>query len=172
MQISHASDFVFHNMKGGCDCSKHFLPSIFEMSTSLRPTVKFSWQWKGPYLPNHYNLMPSLQKIWRKRLFFLSKLYRFTFPSASASAQTPVVLISATESGNYWPFLFMPQARSKLRHPHTLTQAMPFSFFFSTPLPNHNLLFPAKSHHQNPHRPPALVLDQQKLEVSPESGVQ
>lgn len=62
MKISHASGSVRHNMKGEGDCpEQHFLPSIFEMSTSLRPTVKFSDSERAPtYLPNHYNLMSSL----------------------------------------------------------------------------------------------------------------
>lgn len=54
-----------------------------------------------------------------KMLFFCQN--RLKSLSASTRAQTPVV-ISVTESGNYWTFLFKPQARSKLRrsYSHTL----------------------------------------------------
>ncbi len=164
-------------MKGEGDCSKqHFLPSIFEMSTSLRPTVKFSDSEKGPYLI----IITSRQvfkNLWKK-VVFLSLLYRLTSPPASARAQTPVVMISVTESGNYWTFLFMPRARSKLTHPHTPTCLLsPFSFL---PLPpsrhlariwaEQTALVPSgKSRRQNPHEPPGLVL--QKSEVGPESRV-
>lgn len=135
MQISHASDFVSHNMKGERAIAPNniFSQSIFEMSTSLRPTVKFS---DSERAPTYLIIITSCQvkNLGGKKVVFLSKLYRLTSLSASARAQTPVVMISVTDSGNYWTFLFMPRARSKLAHPHVRLSS--YSFLFSLPLSN------------------------------------
>lgn len=165
-------------MKGEGDCSEqHFLPSIFEMSTSLRPTVKFSDSEKTP---TYLIIITSCQVFKKSRgmVVFLSKLHRLTSPPASARAQTPAVMISVTESGNYWTFLFMPLARSDLTHPHTPTRSLsPFTALTPPPPSRHpaeqTALVPSgEPCHQNYPKPTGLVLHQQKLEVSPESGAQ
>lgn len=131
-QISHASDFVFHYMKGEGDCSEqHFLPSIFEMPTSLRPTVKVSDSERASTYPIITTLCQVffLKNLEKKVVFFLSKLCTLTSPPPPARAQTPVVMISVTESGNYWTILFTPLARSELTRAHTPTRLqIPFSF--------------------------------------------
>lgn len=109
-----------------------------------------------------------------KMLFFCQN--RLKSLSASTRAQTPVV-ISVTESGNYWTFLFKPQATSKLRRSYSHT--LPFLPLHS-PTDTLSEFGQSKQHcalwrslsPKSPRAPPGLVLHQQKLEVSPESGVQ
>lgn len=119
-------------MKGEGDCSEqHFLPNIFEMPTSLRPTVKVSDSERASTYPIITTLCQVffLKNLEKKVVFFLSKLCRLTSPPPPARAQTPVVMISVTESGNYWTILFTPLARSELTRAHTPTRLqIPFSF--------------------------------------------
>lgn len=94
-----------------------FSPKHIWNANIIKTNCQSQWQWKGLYLPNHYNLMPSLflkKNLEKKVVFFLSKLCRLTSPPPPARAQTPVVMISVTESGNYWTILFTPLARSEL----------------------------------------------------------
>lgn len=86
-------------------------------------------------------------------------------------------MISVTESGNYWTFLFKPQARSKLRRSYShMLHFLPLH----SPTDTLSEFGQSKQHcalwrsppPKSPRAPPGLVLHQQKLEVSPESGVQ
>lgn len=91
------------------------------MSTSLRPTVKFSDSERAPT----YLIITTSRQLFKKNsAVFLSERHRLIPLPESARTQTPVVMISVTESGNYWTFLFMPRARSKPTptHIHTPTQ--------------------------------------------------
>lgn len=122
VKISHASGFVHHNMKGEGNCPQHFLPSIFEMSTPLRPTVKFS-KWKGLYPPNQENLKSLKKNLAEKKVVFLPELNRFKSPSASATSQTPVVMISVNQNQAITGHFYSSPGLGQNSHTYTATHS-------------------------------------------------
>lgn len=73
-------------MKGEGDCSEqHFLPSIFEMPTSLRPTVKVSDSERASTYPIITTLCQVffLKKSGEKGCFFSVKALQAYIPSST-----------------------------------------------------------------------------------------